>query len=186
MPDQELTIDRLDELTAACQDEEQSEILALARECLVWKNRRTWLAQAGPDSAQAIADAIADAHGTEEVGAERAKEGWTRTVFRIGTRDALVTAREFLKCSVADTPYYRGYRAELQRLIAEWEPRIQAHEAVMPRWKLVPSGDPEDLRDTELIGLSVAANAIAVEDDIYRKAWEKIQPQVQVAIERDL
>ncbi len=59
----------------------------------------------------------------------------------------------------------------------------------MSGWRIVPVADGDelahDLTDSELLGLSITVN-LADPGPISRRAWEKIQPQVAVAIdERD-
>ena len=47
-------------------------------------------------------------------------------------------------------------------------------------WKIVPSGDEADLTAAELLGMAIvlASYVTDEEDDIYRRAWQKIQPVV--------
>ena len=56
-------------------------------------------------------------------------------------------------------------------------------------WKIVETDDPLDLTDAELIGLSILAAQYMGEpaDDlnVYYRAWKKIQPMVNTAIDRE-
>lgn len=52
-------------------------------------------------------------------------------------------------------------------------------------WKITPAEAWEDnaITDGELIGIAVALNSIAIGEDVYRRAWRKIQEPVAEAIE---
>ena len=119
-----MTIDRLDELIDAATDPERLEILALAKTALLAQNARQAAEEwAREDASESSRRAIADACGTAEVGIQRAQESWGRSVFRIGTRDTIAAMKDSLRVAVADTPFYRGYRGELARLIESWKDR---------------------------------------------------------------
>lgn len=58
------------------------------------------------------------------------------------------------------------------------------------RWRIVevPRGEerPDDLTSGELLGISIAtAHAARAPGGVYERAWNKIQPQVNIAIEDD-
>jgi hypothetical protein len=52
-------------------------------------------------------------------------------------------------------------------------------------WKITPAEQWEDnaITDGELIGIAVALNSLAVGEDVYRRAWRKIQWAVAEAID---
>ena len=58
-------------------------------------------------------------------------------------------------------------------------------------WKLieVPDDEPDALTDSELVGMSVALAQLVrpqlAKDDVYLRAWEKIQWAVQPAIDKN-
>lgn len=55
----------------------------------------------------------------------------------------------------------------------------------MRRWKVVEAdpGDEAGLTDSELAGVSIVLAQTCIGDDVYYRAWEKIQPQVRLAME---
>ena len=115
-----LTVDGLDALLDAETDPARLEILALARTGLLQRNSaasRATREERGLDTAQRNLD---DVRGTEDTGRERAREHWADSVFRVGTRKTIQVAYRWLNTTVADIPYYRGYRSEICALIEMW------------------------------------------------------------------
>jgi hypothetical protein len=56
-------------------------------------------------------------------------------------------------------------------------------------WRLIEVDEKDatdaDLTDSELIGVAVCLAHNSEPGDVYRRAWQKIQPQVQRAIDNE-